>query len=239
MRPSRNCGLYGANAVSSKITQVLQEILPGETRILTRRSEPQLSRNRWLEVIPSGHVSPGLFIWVNRPDPLPHPESFRHKGRSLLSVPKPIFQFSGKPDELGDFYWWSDLFCVSRRVLDVIRRIDPHAVEFVEGESEAGQFFLCLPRHVLDVIDDEVSDITISYLPLFSGSQTFRKTVRFASKKYAFKQDIDRSIHCVMPLYYSRFYWSRALVDAVVAVGARHIRFSPPFCDREDQMIRV
>lgn len=224
---------------SPRLLKALEDIQPGEKRVLEPVAEPDAARNRWYKVREPGTIPYGLLAWQNRPEFLPRAPDFNAPQRPMTTIEKPKLVFFGRPDQLSDFYGYNDSFFVSKRVFELLRQLDPESVEWIECPVERieSTYFYCLCRRVLDGIDEERTRIEVSSEEI--SPDRYMKMVRFSNLHYALREDIPKKVHCFVPMFTSHIVWSRDLVDAVIAAGARNIDFKPPFSDLERDYIRV
>lgn len=216
-----------------RLQQALESIQPGEKRLLEKTAEPSVEQNRWYEFATRGEINSSLFLWDNRPDLVERPRAatFFEPGKPVTSIPAPKVRFVGTPSQLSDLYYAGDEFFVSQRVFDVIMTLDPTSVEWVQidVENTPAPYSYCLCTRVLDVLDEERTNIEVLYERLTPLSTKFIKMVRIKGGLCAIDQSVADSFHCIKPLFANRPLWSRELVDAVIASGATGLYFRPPF----------
>jgi hypothetical protein len=207
----------------SRLDQALADVKPGETRVLEKTADPSLEKNRWYRARENfDFAPPGLFRWKNQPDILgvPHAEHWMRPKLGIDGIPSPEVEFSGRPDQLADMYGAGDDFFVSEKVFRVFQALDPESIESVEVAVKGADcsYHYCLCSRSLRALDERRTTIVVT-----------RTLVKFEDHLFSISEDIDPRVHCFTLFHRAALLFSKEMLDAMIDVGARGLRFWPPF----------
>ena len=114
----------------------------------------------------------------------------------------------------------SDLYFLSQRLVDLIREYDSDAIVHrpakVSAFDKEVQFYAVMPARVIEAVDVDFTEVTVSKKVMRSGKASFESSVTFRS-------DIADNVHAFKDpdLYF--WHWSRSLLLAAKAAGIRGI----------------
>ena len=211
----------------------LTDPLPGfppSERLLEPSNPPQVGDSPFLLMRCVSDGGGGRVTWLNKPEGRAYAGQGDGRGFWLFQDPPRFQENSRKPQQSADLWPYLTWFVASPRVVEILSRLDPAAIEtvaidwtFSDGQKLDGYVFLDV-RRLVHAYDYKRTAVLMAR----DQGRTFIQRLMYPR---ALKPVPDPNVHIFREGYHRRdMFVTRALAKELSIAGIRGLSFEDPAC---------